>query len=462
MDPPATPGPRSSTTPAPATPRSRKRNLPPATPGRSITSPFPSRTPRTPGGTVTSCTSDNSLFALVTVHTAKCTECDQRNKDTMRRCPGCTFQVCKPCYERREKQGRGLLHGNLMSGGGGTPTTQRTVRKKPVATTPGGRSVKAEVEAKKEEVATKAEAEGEVKKVTERKEKAAPVPKLAASKKRAVRRKLMVLDFSSEESSDHDDTDFVSDSTSPTPSKRRRTALSFDGAASPASSSTTRATRKPLPTAAMPTNRTANLANTGAPLDPPGSTGSFRSSELNEDDILHLYGVKGYDEPLLGRRQPVMSNPVIEIPDIVKRNFKPRPTQEEIHKKLQENTLKHMEAQWKAEEEAYLYTVRAFVEREAAKHRDDVAMDEDENEALFSAVKEAGRKWSNHTYNKLDVATQNLVRRGLDMRLDRIDEKYKAELATLLSDCAARKLQELAQDSAPFAAPNPGRVAGSK
>ena len=76
-------------------------------------------------------------------------------------------------------------------------------------------------------------------------------------------------------------------------------------------------------------------------------------------------------------------------------------------------------------------------------------MDEDENEALTSTMKDAARKWGNHTHKKLDFATQNMVRPGLDMRLDKIDEAYKAELIKLLDKCAARKLQELAQDNAP-------------
>ncbi len=50
-----------------------------------------------------------------------------------------------------------------------------------------------------------------------------------------------------------------------------------------------------------------------------------------------------YHEHPLRRREPVMSNPVIKIPEIVKRGFKPRIKPEEIQRKIQENTLKRIQ-----------------------------------------------------------------------------------------------------------------------
>lgn len=104
-----------------------------------------------------------------------------------------------------------------------------------------------------------------------------------------------------------------------------------------------------------------------------------------------------------------------------------------------------------AEHEAYLCTVRGFVEREAAKYQDDVIMDDDKNKALLQAMESAALVWSKQTYKKLDPATQQLVQPGLKMRLDRIDAAYPVELAKLTAEHAARMLQDLDTDGNAFA-----------
>ena len=57
---------------------------------------------------------DVGAYLTVSIHTAKCTLCNQRNTDDrMRRCPYCTWQICGPC---REKKNDDLRHGiNLTS-----------------------------------------------------------------------------------------------------------------------------------------------------------------------------------------------------------------------------------------------------------------------------------------------------------------------------------------------------------
>lgn len=87
----------------------------------------------------------------------------------------------------------------------------------------------------------------------------------------------------------------------------------------------------------------------------------------------------------------------------------------------------------------------------AAEHRNDVAMDEDENRALWSTIELDAYTWSRQIYNKLLPENQEMVVRGLNMRLDLIDGAYTAELTALLDAAAVRKLQEFAQDSAPSA-----------
>ncbi|KAF1832488.1 hypothetical protein BDW02DRAFT_423475 [Decorospora gaudefroyi] len=443
-------------TPAPATPGGRERTLSPSTP-RPPSTPIPAPTPRTPGGTsATACTVDEAQYSKVTVHTAKCTECDKRNTDTMRRCPGCTFQVCRPCYERRERLGKGLLHGNmstssvLAAGSGG-----RTVRKRPIAGTPVGRASEEMVDESKN-------GDGEAGKMTE-KEKATPIPKSTA-KKRAINMKASAVDGEPDVSSEDD---FEPDDISPTPSKRPRTDLTFAESALATAARTpptTRATRrKSLPAGPAASNRDLSPARSD-PINPRSSK-ETRPGGLAPMDLLYQAAVEGYDEPLLGRRQPVMSNPVAEIP-----TFPPRRSVAEMQKLIQEKTLrkvqeKHLakvqeealnndDAQWAmAEKEARPLTVRAFVETEAAKYQDDVGMDEDDNKALFNAMEGAALVWGKKTYNMLDAATQRMMQPGLNMRLDCIGDSYKSELSQLMTERATRVLRDLAGDDGSSAAP---------
>ncbi|KAI9872013.1 MAG: hypothetical protein M1823_008285, partial [Watsoniomyces obsoletus] len=111
----------------PTTPGAHSPSMTPATPGRTVSSPAPhtpgtlkspASVPRTPGGSLLkSCSADPVDFTKIKIHTAKCTECDQRNEtDNMLRCPGCGWQICVPCQEKRTKKGRDLIHGGM-----GTP-----------------------------------------------------------------------------------------------------------------------------------------------------------------------------------------------------------------------------------------------------------------------------------------------------------------------------------------------------
>ncbi|RYN46645.1 hypothetical protein AA0114_g8235 [Alternaria tenuissima] len=463
MDPPATLGagrsakdstsiliPSPAPAPAPSTPGRSDRTLLPSTP-RASNSPFPTRAPRTPGGSsLTLCTVDESKYSKVTVHTAKCTECDKRNMDTMRRCPGCTFQVCQPCYEKRLKQDKGLLHGNMATpgaAGGGLSTSggSRAMRKKPLPST--------------EEIGDKIENEEGP---SHMKIETTPAMPKSSAKKRAIKKKAP-LDETEESSED----EFEPDDTSPTPSKRRRTGrrrseLTFAESALATALRTppaTRATRKSLP---APTHRAPS-----SPVSDPGNAGTsvgygpsgFLSSDFMGDKDLYDVGIKPYkDQPLLARREPVISNPANRIPDIIKRGGKSRPSNQTYHNiqkklraKLQQNqahetdqdaTVAHTAEQSKAEQNADPQTVAAFVEKEAARYQNET-MDEDENEAILSAMKSAALVWGKQTYKKLDSETQLTVQPGLKLRLDLINKTFREELAKLMGEHADRILSEL-------------------
>ncbi|CAN9096865.1 unnamed protein product [Alternaria alternata] len=444
MDPPATPGAgrsaKDSTSilirspapaPAPSTPGRSDRTLLPSTP-RASNSPFPTRAPRTPGGSsLTLCTVDESKYSKVTVHTAKCTECDKRNMDTMRRCPGCTFQVCQPCYEKRLKQDKGLLHGNMATpgaAGGGLSASggSRAVRKKPLPST--------------EEIGDKIENEEGP---SHRKIETTPAMPKSSAKKRAIKKKAP-LDETEESSED----EFEPDDTSPTPSKRRRRSeLTFAESALATALRTppaTRATRKSLP---APTHRAPS-----SPASDPGNAGTsvgygpsgFLSSEFMGDKDLYDVGIKPYkDQPLLARREPVISNPANRIPDIIKRA--------ELNDDGKADMMK------KAEQNADPQTVAAFVEEEAARYQNET-MDEDENEAILSAMKSAALVWGKQMYKKLDSETQLAVQPGLKLRLDLIDNTFREELAKLMGEHADRIISELGISvEKPVAAP-PGQL----
>jgi hypothetical protein len=108
----------------------------------------------------------------------------------------------------------------------------------------------------------------------------------------------------------------------------------------------------------------------------------------------------------------------------------------------------------KAGQDGYPQTVGAFVEQEAAKYQNGETMDEDENKAIFNAMESAALVWGKHTYKKLDPETQGLVQPGLKLRLDRIDDAFRDELAKLMDEHAGRILSGLGlRDEKPATVP---------
>jgi hypothetical protein len=112
----------------------------------------------------------------------------------------------------------------------------------------------------------------------------------------------------------------------------------------------------------------------------------------------------------------------------------------------------------KAEQDAQPQTVGAFVEQEVAKYQNDETMDQDENKAIFNAMESAALVWGKHTYKKLGPETQGMVQPGLKLRLDRIDEAFRDELAKLMDEHARRILSGLGlSDEKPATVP-PGLI----
>ncbi|KZM20661.1 uncharacterized protein EKO05_0010621 [Ascochyta rabiei] len=316
---------RTPSTPSAHMPVQRK-TPDPSTPGhRRVCS-----LPHTPGTSpLTACSSSASAFAVVKVHTAKCSECDQRNRDVMRRCPGCTFQVCKPCQEKREKSGRSLAHGNMVSPHGATPGVGggSVVRRRPVG-------VMKSFGEQREGSAVGQEAEGRSEIEGVRGKRCAPNPAAKPKSKSKARMRALTP------SDDSSDDDFALDPASPTAHKRRRTALTLSSPGANGDISLTSDRPSSLPSfidevevAAKP--RVGDSVSAGRPFH-----------EMSTDELLAHYDVNTWTNPykahLLSRHEPVVTNPTIEIPEIVKRGFKPRPSAGEIQKRIQKRVREKM------------------------------------------------------------------------------------------------------------------------
>lgn len=201
------------------------------------------------------------------------------------------------------------------------------VRRKPVSFTKkeGGKEVvkgAQEGEAKsdrkegmraEEKVEEKITVEVEVPKGTKRMAKPAPKPKPKTKSKAR----------ESTPSDDSSDDDFVQDPGSPTASKRRRTLTSkTDGSAD-------------MPSPFLDATGEKGLKLPGKAL-----------GEMTTNELLAYHGVNTPQSPykahLLSRHEPVVCDPVIEIPEVVKRGFKPRPTAEEIQHNIQDKVREKM------------------------------------------------------------------------------------------------------------------------
>jgi hypothetical protein len=400
----------------------------------------------------------------VKVHTAICTICNRRNKDIMKRCPGCTWQICKLCREKRESEGRSLMHSNMGTPGSlGSALGSRKVERRVLGMQGSPTSAPSPTPVRKDND-TQEDVEAREKTV-----KRASRKRMASGKKsKAVM----------EDESDEDD-DFMPDPASPISHKRRRTTHNI--------------TDTPTATSARPSRTIPTTETYVDPASPPSSQSSavaghapynLNSAQVNQgwglnpknvaaptgpiQELLEGKGVNTsgnrYEEHLLARYNPVVTNPVISIPEAVKRMSERTPRMTAVQKLeakkerfFQVSMLIHSQyisivditqAQVKeAEEQMQASTVRGVAEAEAIKHQNQVqGLSDDETEEFSSAIKEAARKWAGRTYDVLSPPLQNVVKRSLDLRLDRIDRPYTVQLLKVIEECANRKFYEFAQD----------------
>ena len=134
-------------------------------------------------------------------------------------------------------------------------------------------------------------------------------------------------------SDDSSGDDFAPDPTSPTANKRRRTELIPN-------TDDDRDASSPLPHLTDGPRASAKLPSGN------GLSAEKSPSDMTTDELLAHHGVNTPTNPykahIMSRHEPVLSNPIIQIPEVVRRGFKPRPTAEEMQKKLRDKVRQKM------------------------------------------------------------------------------------------------------------------------
>ena len=77
------------------------------------------------------------------------------------------------------------------------------------------------------------------------------------------------------------------------------------------------------------------------------------------------------------------------------------------------------------------------------RHQDANILDEDDSKALFRIMQGAALAWGKKTFKKQEYGMRRLLLPGLNLRLDRIPNKYTIELRVLMDGVAEHTLHEL-------------------
>ncbi|KAF2269731.1 hypothetical protein CC78DRAFT_574596 [Lojkania enalia] len=478
----------------------------------------PGSGPTTPSrnATVMDCSSDPRTFVIVQIHTAKCAICDARNMATMRRCTGCTYQICQPCFENRN--GKPLIHGNLIGGPVNLPSTpsrkklytpgsnldavsataasaSRTGVTMGAASTPvGSSSSQQNTPVYKASPAGAAEPQQQT-----------PAKSTPGSIERGRDKKGKVVI-----SSDSDD-EFVPEMWNPTSAtvKRRKmleqpkgmehAGISGErpllGKRSSRSTAGQQTTVQSLPNmlphwrrpkasdrnlTPMPTGDSESHAGALLP-DHPGvyshdvngpkncSMSDCTAAELIER-LREQVGLPPYQEHLLGRREPVLTNPVIHIPPNVKRNFKPLPRASEIQQDIQDGAREKLETRWVANvgleygvgpgtaaakgpeldigvTNSDPQTLRQFVEIEAGKLMQGMDIDNDQQQIVRLTLNETARVLAKEFQKDAPEVVRNVIKFGLTMPMRDLGGAQQEQIVNTIHDVGTRQLAAFKDDT---------------
>ncbi|KAF2117195.1 hypothetical protein BDV96DRAFT_598121 [Lophiotrema nucula] len=442
---------------------------------------------------VMDCSSNAEDFTIVEIHTAKCAICDKRNMAKMRRCPGCTYQVCQPCFEAQGDTP--LKHGNSMDLLSSLPATPKrhvpwngkgtTSGETGAAATPGMKtplSIPSSTPSstlKKLGIAVKEGGE-------EGTEERTPVKARSSERKR---KPVKVIPSDTED--DGEDEDFVpggeSRTPSPSPSKRRKR-VAADDIATPTSqrtprgsnnnTNTTTLARQPLAMPDFSSKRGMRLLTPqpseggeasggdvfgGGPEIAGGSNnttparGTLSAQELLDRVRAQVGITEPPIEPLL--RERPLENPVIQIPSNVARNFKPRLKSPDIQQNIQTKVRGKLEAKQaeassvkspskspSVEAPTSSQTVRQLVLAEASKLYQNIAIDEDQKNAIESSMREAARKLIVKYKADAPPFFSEHMTFGLDMLVAQLGGRQKEELIHAIWENGRRVVNEFKEE----------------
>ncbi|KAF2472408.1 uncharacterized protein BDR25DRAFT_353434 [Lindgomyces ingoldianus] len=546
------------------------------TPGPfTISSPLTSPTPNASASfSVMDCSANPRSFAIVQIHTAKCAICDSRNMALMRRCPGCTYQVCQPCFNARGTMP--LYHGNLSAGSsmGGLPVTP--VRRLLFgglgagsgsgvgvhvgsSSTPGSGDRAAIIAGSDAATAlvisnpsgNRSRSSGvSLARDTPMQDADSALPEISlalgstsahlptsaaglktSKRGRVLKEKAPVIDDSSD-AFDDADTFECEMSSPPTPApKRRKTATTTAAVAEKGTNlmAAREMTRTPTPKKRR-SSKTSLKQQTAMPglssftplphsdlplayvegqpdtiLRMPSTVPSVDNAEPPEcrplDDMLaedmieeirKQNKTRGYrqGQHILGRYETeLVSNPVIQVPELVRRKFKPRPRAEEIQKNIQEKVKARLEAQWEAEHTGNVSqiqkhpkfarvctnllvqantgfqesemasspvapakpTVRAIVQATALRLQRDISLTAEQEKRLLVTMNEAARKMTNKFYDESAEMVRQFIDFSVDMPTENLGSRQVQELTQAVEEEGARIIKNL--EAAPLPTP---------
>ncbi|KAJ4298885.1 hypothetical protein N0V90_004128 [Kalmusia sp. IMI 367209] len=460
----------------------------PRAPGTPVRAPRP--TPSTPGSTArTQCSADQADFLLIKIHTAKCSICDKRNAtDEMRRCKGCTWQICRPCQLEREAQNRSLAHGNLMSA---TPTS--TVRRRvlhkigaPKLSDPEAEKALASVkEEEREAPSTPPKKEAHMGAATNVKGQAQEVTPPSSSERKKLYRQAKTQKSMAEPEVSDDEGLELRDPDSPlgvTGSKRRfadKTLSPDTIRESPRKrprmerleqQEQQERTRKKAPNPHPPESEMSPEELDALRFKPYTNVDEMRGIRPSQHPTLmqEFYGIKmpEYEggQSILHRNMPTPLSRDVRIPANVARNGLPRKTGEEFMEEVRDKVRAKLAERFAwpvpapannialteptAQELANLKDLAVAEWRNLCRDKNLSYKDLDQGQQMdvHTAMRDTARKFGHAVVQAMPPAFKSMVVGGLGLTLDSITDAQKQEVIRLVQNSASCKLKEFADE----------------
>ncbi|KAF9729661.1 hypothetical protein PMIN06_011340 [Paraphaeosphaeria minitans] len=458
-------------TPIPATPL-RAARFQSATPGGSSIS------------TRAQCSDNLDDFSIVKIHTAKCSICDKRNTtDQMRRCKGCTWQICRPCQIQREENGRSLTHGNSMTATPSASTARRRILH-PVGALAETKDPQAEAALAKvkQEMAEEAPLKKKIGKSTVGAQEVITPP--SSNERTKLGRKAKKNKVLAEVKTESDDEEvLVRDQLSPFGGAGSKRRLNFKDASSanegfPNKRARMERMKAPTPLPAewdMTLQEKANLQKkTYTNLaDVNGIRPSHHPTVMKDKFSVDVVsgpgnqGTQAWGQPGLYSSATIPHDRQVLIPKTISRNGKPRKSGDELVAEIQDKVRIKLH-----ERHGWTYfgappaitsttpdelpvrepregTLRDLVDDEMRTLHHNLILDEDQQNELVAAVKGAARKWGNDIVKSMPAGFRAMAKSGLDLALEHLTYGQQQRVVALVQMQAGNKLKEFEAEGTP-------------